>query len=250
MADEAQEDLLTQGVSQTETTSWFSEENAEVVKRCGWKNPNDAIQGYRGLEKDYSGRVKMPSPESSAEEIRAFYQKTGCPENPEGYEVAGIPETVEQFRDENIEGAMKQIAYEQGVSKQAFESIVKGYYERLAADLQQSKTQGEQALKEQHGDKYGEVVTIANRFFDTCSEEFCALVKKSGLANHPVFINEFLAKGKQIMADTLIKGTQGDGKEEGGYVPKYKDSPDMYSTGEDEESVKARAYFVNRGHKY
>ncbi len=248
MADEAQGDLLT-GASQTETTSWYSDENKDVVERCGWKGPNDAIQSYRNQEKMSSGMVKMPTPESSAEEIRAFYQKRGCPENPEGYEVAA-PEGLEAYRDEGIEGAMKQIAYDQGVSKQAFESIVRGYYEKLNADMVAGKEAGEKTLREKHGDKYDEFVEVANRFFDTCSPEFCELVKLSGLANNPVFVNEFNAKGKQTMADTLIKGSVDGTKEEEGYAPKYKDSPDMYATGEDDESKKARAWFEARGHKY
>lgn len=252
MEGEAQGDLLGSEASQTETTStpWYSEENREVVERCGWKDPNDVIKGYRGLEKDYSGRVKMPSPESSAEEIRAFYQKTGCPENPEGYEVTGIPETVEQFRDEATEGVMKQIAYDQGVSKQAFESIIKGYYEKMATDMVKSKEAGEAALKQEWSDKYDENLKIADRFFDTCSAEFCALVKQTGLASNPVFIKEFLNKGKQTMADSLIKGEASGDEKEDGYVPQYKTSPEMYVTGEDEESVKARAYFTARGHVY
>ena len=248
MVDEAQGDLLT-GASQTETTSWFSDENKEVVQRTGWSTPDDAIKGYRELEKNYSSRVKMPTPESSAEEIRAFYQKTGCPENPEGYEVT-VPEALEGFRDKGVESAIKQIAYEQGVSKQAFESIVKGYYETLNGNMQKSRESGEAALKQEFpGEKYAEVVATANRFFDSCSEEFCELVKASGLANNPIFIKEFMNKGKQTMSDTLIKG-EASGEKEEGFVPRYKDSPEMYQSGEDEETIKSRAYFSARGYKY
>ncbi len=253
MADEAQGDLLTQEVSQQETTSpWYSEENKEVVERCGWKEPNDVIKGYRGLEKDYSGRVKMPSPESSAEEIRAFYQKTGCPENPEGYEIAGVDdlsaELGVELRNEGVEAAMKQIAYDQGVSKQAFESIVKGYYDRLATDLRTGKEAGEKALKNELGKEYDESITIANRFFDTCSEEFCSLIKTTGLANNPIVVKEFIDKGKQTLSDTLVRGSASGGEEE--YVPRYKDSPEMYATDESEDGAKARTYFEARGHKF
>ncbi len=244
MAEET--DLLTVEAP-AEPTQWYSEENKEVVDRCGWKEPNDVIKGYRGLEKDYSGRVKMPSPESSAEEIRAFYQKTGCPENPEGYEIKDVSENIP--RSESVEAAIKQIAYDQGVSKQAFESIVKGYYDQLAADLQKGREQGEVELRQEFADEYDKVVTIANRFFDTCSEEFCDLVKQSGLANHPVFIKEFMNKGKQTMSDTLIKGGGGETKKDD-YTPANTSSPGMYAHGEDEESEKARAYFTARGHKY
>lgn len=249
MVEAAQGDLLTQEISQTETT-WFGEENKELVAQRGWKSGDDAISSYRELEKSYSGRVKMPSPESSAEEIRAFYQKTGCPENPEGYEVTGLPEDMPDFiRNEETEKALKQIAYDTGVSKQAFEAIVKGFYEKADADIRANRLQGEKDLREEHGDKYEEVVNIAGRFFDTCSPEFCELVKATGLANHPVFINEFNNKGKQTMADVLVKGTGGEPAKDA-YVPEYKDSPEMYKSGEDEDSVKSRAYFEARGHKY
>ncbi len=253
MADEAQSDLLTTEASQTETTSqtkvWYSEDNKDVVERCGWKEPNDVIKSFRNVEKMSSGMAKMPTPESSAEEVRAFYQKTGCPENPEGYDVSGLPETMPDFlRNEDIENAMKTIAYEQGVSKQAFESIIRGFYEKANADLQASKAQGEQSLREQHGEKYDEVLEISNRFFDTCSPEFCELVKVAGLANHPVFINEFLAKGKQIMADTLIKGDTTEEKKE--VTIKYPNSPEMYASGEDDESKEGRAYHEAKGFKY
>lgn len=249
---EAQTDLLTETsteTSQTETTSqWYSDEYKDVVSRTGWKDPNDAIKGYRELEKNFSSRVKLPSPESSAEEIRAFYQKTGCPENPEGYEVP-VVEGTEHLRDEDTENALKQVAYENGVNKQAFEAIVKGYYEKLASDMQATRQAGEKELREKHGDKYDEVVNVANRFFDSCSEEFCQLVKDSGLANNSVFIEEFFNKGKQTMSDTLVKG-ETEGKKEDGYVPTYPDSPEMYASGEDEESQKARAYFEAKGYKY
>lgn len=247
MADEAGSDLLE--VSQTETTSnWYSPENAEVVERTGWKNGDDAIKGYRELEKNYSGRVKMPSPESSAEEIRSFYQKTGCPENPDGYE---LPEQEGDFpQNESMEKAMRQIAYDMGVTKQSFEAIVKGYYDQMNADMVASKEAGERVLKEDLGDKYDEEIGIAVRFLDTCSEDFCGLAKQLGLLNNPIFIKEFIAKGKQILDDTLIKSdTQGD-KAEGDYTPAYPDSPEMYANGDDEDSTKGREWHTARGYKY
>ena len=248
MVDEAQGDLLTQEASQTETTSWYSEDNKEVGERCGWKDANEAIQSYRNMEKMSSGKVKMPTPESSAEEIRAFYQKTGCPENPEGYDIP-VTEELQSYRDEGIENAMKQIAHTEGVSKQAFEAIVKGYYDSLDAGIKASRDAGEVELKKEFpGDQYKEVLNGANRFFDTCSEEFCEMVKASGLANNPVFIKEFYNKGLQTANDNLIKGVEPDAPD--GYTPVYKDSPEMYATGDDEDSVKARAYFVAKGHTY
>ena len=239
-------DLL--GSEPAQTTPWYGEESAELVQNKGWKSPDDALKSYSELEKMSSGRVKMPTSESSDDERRAFFQKAGCPENPDGYEIV-IPEEVSQFRDEGTENALKQIAYEQGVSKPAFESIAKAYYDKIAGDMNASRVQGETELKKEFTDKYDEVVNTANRFFDSCSEDFCSMVKASGLANNPVFIKEFYNKGLQTMNDTLIQGTV-EGDKEAGYVPQYKDSPEMYAAGESDDSTKARAYFTARGHKY
>ena len=245
---EPQGDLLNSGNQAETTPQWYGEESKELVENKGWKTADDALKSYGELEKTMGSRVKMPSPESSADEIRAFYQKTGCPENPDGYELT-VPEGLEGMRDEGLEGVLKGVAHEQGVSKQAFEQIVGKYYEAMNEQMQQSREQGETALKQEFGEAYTENVEIANRFFDTCSEEFCSLVKDSGLANNPVFIKEFLNKGKQTMADTIIKGDV-NGNVEEGYKPAYPDSPSMYATADGPEGEKARAYFVSKGHKF
>ncbi len=238
----------TQVDNSQQAATWYGEENKELVETKGWKTGDDAVNSYRDLEKSMGGRLKMPTPESSAEEIRAFYQKTGCPENPEGYEIP-VVEGAEQFRNENIENSLKLIAHAEGVNKQAFEHIVKGYYDQLLADTQASRTQGETALKQELGAKYDEELAIGRRFCDTCSDEFRKLLDDSGLGNSPIVIKEFIAKGKQTMADTLIRGTEGERKE-GDYKPQFTADANFYANGEDEESKKARAWFEARGHTY
>jgi hypothetical protein len=243
---EIEESLLSPDI-EAPPTSWYSETNKELVTKKGWKTGDDALKSYTELERSLGSRVKMPSPESSAEEIRAFYQKTGCPENPEGYEIKEVAEGA--VRDEISENELKKIAYQNGVSKQAFESIVKGYYDNQAAQLQQGRIQGEKQLREELGTKYDAELTIGKRFCAECSDEFKNLLETTGLGNSPIIVKEFIRLGKKTMSDTLIKGdTSGD--KEGEYVPKFKDSPSMYASGEDEDSKKARAYFESRGHKY
>lgn len=247
---EPQESLLgveTPAENPNETTQeWYPKEYSEKVTKKGWKEPSDAVKSYFELEKSYGGRLKMPTPESSAEEIRAFYQKTGCPENPEGYEIK-IEDS--RFRNEGVENALKQVAYEEGVSKQAFEALVRKYYGKLNEDLVQSIERGKMELQKELGAKYNEELKIAQRYCATCSDEFKELLEVTGLGNHPVFIKEFIVKGKQILSDTIIKGDSA-GDKEPEYVPQYKDSPDMYRSGEDDESKKAREYFKSRGFKY
>jgi hypothetical protein len=247
---EPEGDLLTAEApadNQTQTTQWYPEEYQDVVKNKGW-DASGFLKSYTELEKSMGSRVKLPTEESTAEEINAFYKKTGRPDTPDGYEIQ-VPEELDSYRDEDLENAIKAEAYERGVSKQALEAIVGKYYEQINANMAASREQGERQLKEEFGAQYDQNITIADRFFGTCSPEFVDLCKNMGLANNPVFIKEFYNKGKQTMSDNLIKGTQGDSVEKG-YKPAYPDSPDMYRSGDDEDSKKARAYFEARGYKY
>ena len=251
METEAQGTLLeAEATTKQETTSqWYPDEYEDVVKRAGWQGPADAVKSYRELEKSASGKVKLPvEGQSSAEEIRAFYEKTGCPKTPDGYTV-NIPEEVSHLRDEPMETVMKEIAYKKGVSEQAFDAIVGNYYKAMADRAVQEAQQAKLELKQELGDKYEEGVEIAQRFVGTCSKEFQELMEQTGMGRHPVFIKEFIAKGKQTMADTLIKGEQTANTDKE-YKPANINSPEMYEYGDDEESVKARKYFSDRGHVY
>jgi hypothetical protein len=232
----------------TTEQSWFTDDYKDVVAQKGWKEPSDVLKSYTELEKTFSGRVKMPTPESSAEEIRAFYQKTGCPENPDGYEIPTV-EGAEQFRNEAVEKELAGVAHEMGVSKQAFEAIVGKYYEQMATDMVKTREASETALKEELGDKYDEGLAVAQRFAGECSDEFRELMETTGLGNNPIIVKEFMNLGKKTLSDSLIRGEAGNADDKG-YTPQYKSAPEMYATGEDEESVRARKWFEARGHKY
>jgi hypothetical protein len=237
--------------AQAETTStesaWYGDDNKELVESKGWKSGDDALKSYRELEKTFSGRVKIPGEDATPEERAKFNEKIGVPSDTDGYEIS-VPEEISSIRDEGIENTMKEVALEAGVPKVAFEKIVGSYYEKIAADMQAGMEQGMTALRDELGDKYEAEVEIAKRFAGNCSEEFRGLVESTGLGNNPIFIKEFISLGKKTMSDSLVRGTA-DNNDDKGYKPRYS-SPDMYATGDDAESVKARAYFTKRGHKY
>jgi hypothetical protein len=248
---EPEGDLLTAGAvegNQEQTTQWYPQEYSEKITQKGWTEPTEAVKSYFELEKAMGGRVKIPTEDSTEDEINAFYKKTGRPENPDGYEI-NVPEELDMLRDESMEAWARQALFEGGASKALGEKIIQGWYEKVNADLAASKEAGERELKQEFAAQYDENIAIADRYFATCSPEFIDLCKRMGLASNPVFIKEFLNKGKQTMADTLVKGTQ-DNPDDKGYKPAYPDSPSMYAGGDDEESKKARAYFEARGHKY
>ena len=234
------------------TSTWYGEDFAEVVEKKGWKEPTDVLRSYTELEKNASGKVRMPdfsNPEQNAEEIRAFYQKTGCPENPDGYETR-LPEGGDKILDQETMSIIKKAAWGAGTSQQALDTTLNTVVGEILERQQKAIDVGMDGLKQELGDKFDEEVHIAQRFTDSaCSEEFKNFLNESGWGDHPTVIKEFINLGKKTMSDTLVRGdsTNPDDK---AYVPKFKDSPGMYATGEDEESKKARAYFEERGHKY
>jgi hypothetical protein len=231
--------------------AWHSEEYNEIVERKGWKSPDDAVKSYREAEVLASSQIKLPTDESSPEEKSAFYTKIGRPDTPEGYEITDIPENVGM--DDETLNQLRHDAFEAGVPKVAFETVLKNYLNRLSEQVVQSRVDGEKVLKEEvwKGD-YDKNLEIAKRYVsEHCSDEFKQYLEDTGQGNNPIFAKHFYEQGKKTLRDTLIKGSQKDGSEnEPEWKPAYPNSPDMYKNGDDEESKKARAYFTAKGHVY
>lgn len=243
-ATEAAGDNQTQG---TQTENWYPEEYKDIVAQRGWSGSGDVLKSYVNLDKEMGGRLKMPTPESSAEEVSAFYAKIGRPENPDGYEIKDVPENVP--RDEGIEAVMRKVAFENGIPKAAFEAQVKSYLDAMSQSITQARVEGENALKGKWKDKYDTNLEIARRFAKEGGEEFFEYLEKSGIGNLPVVVEAFYLYGTKTLDDSLIRGDAA-GEPKTDYVPKHINSPEQYETGDDDDSKKARAYFRAKGHVY
>lgn len=230
-----------------ETTPWYGDEYKEVVTQKGWSNPSDALKSYTELEKAYGGTVKIPTEESSPDEKSAFYTKIGRPENPDGYEIKDVPDNIP--RNEGFEAVMRKVAFEQGVPKLAFEAQAKSYFDALSQDIAQARVEGENALKGEWKENYSTNLEIARRFAREGGEDFLKLLDETGLGSNPVFVRAFFGYGTKTIDDSLIKG-ESSGDKTGEWKPPYVGSPEMYATGDDEESQKAREWFKQRGHIY
>jgi hypothetical protein len=237
----------------SEQTNWYPDEYKDLVTQRGWTEPAGVLKSYKELDSEMGGRIKMPTPESSAEEVSAFYAKIGRPENPDGYEIKDVPENVP--RDEMIESLMRKVAFDSGIPKAAFEAQVKNYFDAMSQSIAQAEAAGDAELQKTWGAAYKANSAIVQRACDELipdeklHEEFTDLIKRAGLRNNPVFANVFLGIGTKILDDTLVKGEAG-GEEKKDYVPKNVNSPEMYANGDDDESKKARAYFRAKGHVY
>jgi hypothetical protein len=103
------------------------------------------------------------------------------------------------------------------------------------------------------GAAYDENIKLSSRAYtEYASEDLRNILdqpKYESLKNEPAFIEMFADIGKKQMDDVFIKGN-GQPPLDTDFVPSFPDSPDMYKNGSDEDSVKARKYFTQRGHTY
>ncbi len=251
MTDEAQTDLLTE-TSQTETTSWHSAENAEVVKRCGWSNANDVIKGYRNLEISASGKTKIPTDDSTPDEVSAFYKQTGRPDTPEGYTLPALGEGQEM--DKEVFSGWATIAHESGMSDAQFTSLAKKYVELEAqqkeaeiVEFNRYKEESDRKLHETYGADYDKNIELSKRAYtEYANEELKALLdtdKFIGLRNEPSFINMMVEIGKKNMNDTFVLSDSQVESKKDDFVPSSLNSPDMYANMDGEIGAKSRAYF-------
>lgn len=239
-------------------TKWYTEDQAELVTQQGWKQPSDAVRDYNELNKSASGKVRVPTAESSAEEISAFYAKIRGVDKAEDYEMPK-PELPEGMTyDDNFEKVIRGIAFEAGISKAQLKTLSEAYnkyqieqYGAFEAELTQTYETGRQALQKEWKENYEVNSEVAKRACaELCDDEFRALLLETKLGNNPVFMKNFYNIGTKLLNDTLIRGTQGGGNEKDAYVPAYPNSPGMYANDTTPEGERARLWHTQRGHVY
>ncbi len=248
--------------TQTQTAqSWYPDEHKDIVAQKGWSGSGDAIKSYVELEKTMGGRVKVPTDESTPEERSAFYTKCGRPDTPDGYKLPELPEG--KSYDESLVGGMKTMAFEEGWTDKQWTKAVERYLaiEKQGAEAKEAENarleqETDRTLHEQWGAEYDKNIEIARRAFrelvpGELGEQFAILIEDSGFGNNLVFIQGFREIGAKMLDDTLVK-SEGQVKVETGdsYVPSHPNSPAMYAHGDDDESKKARAYFIKKGYTY
>jgi len=240
------------------TSAWYPEEYKGLIEERGWSESSKFLDSYKSLEKEMSGRVKLPTDESTPEEKSAFYQKLGAKASADEYT---RPELAEgQELNEVMYNEMAAVAQAEGVSDKAFTSFINKYIgmqateaeAKLEAENREASTTVEELQREWAGD-YEKNLEVSKRAIrelvpEDMKEGFAEVLTAKNLDNNLTFIKAMHAIGAQMLDDTLVKGEAP--KKEEGYVPANINSPEMYRFGEGEESQKARAYFEAQGFKY
>ena len=247
-----------------ETQTWYSPEQAELVKAKGWADPGAAVNSYAELEKSMGNRVRLPG--EGPEEISAFYDKLrthnpalGRPETPDGYTLPELPEGRQY--DKNMIDSLRALSHEIGESPQQVKRLVEWYLgiqtqqeAAVEAEKERLAAEGDKELRELWGENYEPESVIVQRACDELIEdeklhdEFAQLVEEKGLKNNRVFALVFNGIGKKMLDDAFVRGAPP--AKEGEYIPEYPNDPDMYRSGDTEDCKKARAYFESKGHVY
>lgn len=157
--------------------------------------------------KDVPGVGKMPDPTNEAE-IRAFYQKLGCPENPEGYElelpegasVAGFEEFIEAAHSAGLTSSQLQVLAEVNLQREMAK----------AESFQSSREAAKATLQEVFGDNFENKLASAKQAAAMYAERAPEAVQEllnSEAGNNPALVMMLADLGSSLKEDSH-KGTE------------------------------------------
>jgi hypothetical protein len=195
----------------------------------------DKVTEFEGKVKESDGKVTdltkrlenavfMPGKDAKPEEVNAFYQKIGRPENQDGYKItkpADLPEGIAY--DPAIETEFKKFAFEKGLSAAQAESLygwyyqlVKNGYDNEQANTAKVREETINKLKTDWGQNFEPNKELAIRAFKAFGKDDAAafLTKKVdgvALGDHPAFLKLFHEIGSKIAPDSALFDKGGGG---------------------------------------
>jgi hypothetical protein len=168
-------------------------------------------KSYLELQKMVGSRIKVPTDESSEDEVNDFYSKVGRPDSPDKYTI-NLPEGADY--DNELVGQFYEVAYKNGLSNKQAQSAIE-FYNHINADMsinhesqmQQSRVDSETSLKKEWGlADYNKNLALSKkafkRFADDDLKEF---VDKTGMSNNVAMI-KFLYKIGNAFSDPDMGG--------------------------------------------
>ena len=225
-----------------------SEGNDKLAK---FPTPIGCATSYLELESSMSSKVNIPTEDTTPEERGAFFKRLGRPEKAEDYT---LPELAEgEAYDQTMMSGIKQQAFADGMSNVTFESMVRKYSEESASAQDRESVATEDALKQEWAGDFDKNIEISRRAIrelapEGMKDDLLAVVKGRNLDNNLVFVKFLNSVGSKMLDDKLETGETVPKEDD--YRPAYPSSPEMYRNGEDEESIKGKAWHVTNGYVY
>ena len=196
-------------------TSWQSRYLSEDLRENDtlgkFEDVGSLGKSYLELQKMVGSRIKVPTDESSEDEVNDFYSKAGRPDSPDKYTI-NLPEGIDY--DNELVGQFYEVAYKNGLSNKQAQSAIE-FYNHINADMsinqesqmQQSRVDSEASLKKEWGiGDYNKNLALSKkafkRFADDDLKEF---VDKTGMSNNVAMIR-FLYKIGNAFSDPDMGG--------------------------------------------
>ena len=220
--------------------SQFRKENRERFGRLkGYKSLDDladmALKGMDAKEPDYTGYLKLPTKESSKEELRAFMTTLGVPEGPDKY---SIPK--EEGRSEAldaVESTLREAAYRAGMTDSQTKAMwgvihavtdtaVQGYEAQQKEKVDGFDKRFTKLFDDVDPDKRDEAITESMGYFKTFLNDtgLTRVMKENGAIYDERMVKALADYQKEVRGEYAggSHGPQGDDDERyGGYSKEF-----------------------------
>jgi hypothetical protein len=219
-------------------TQYLSEDLQANDTLSKFKDVGSLGNSYVELQKLVGSRVKVPTDDSTEEDINSFYTQLGRPDTPENYSI-DLPS--DNYPTEVIQSFLKE-AHAAGLTNKQAQSAI-NFYNSIETDgqinsdaaMQQAKVNAESALKKEWGPtEYAKELAVSRRAFNRfADDDLKAFVNETGVANNVAMIKFLNRIGKAFSEPSMA----GSGKDSG-------------SIDSDSAKIEISAMLKDTGHKY
>ena len=231
-------DTVAEVKEDTWQTQYLSEDLQGNDTLSKFKDVGSLGNSYVELQKLVGSRVKVPTGDSTEEDINSFYNQIGRPESPDKYSI-DLPS--DSYPQEVIQSFLKE-AHASGLTNKQAQAAI-NFYNTIETDgqinsdaaMQQAKVDAESALKKEWGPtEYAKELAVSRRAFNRfADDDLKAFVNETGVTNNVAMIKFLNRIGKAFSEPDMA----GAGKDAG-------------SIDGDSAKIEISAMLKDKTHKY
>lgn len=190
-----------------------------VIERM--KSVEDLAKEHINVQK-LIGTEKLPAPKDdwTPEQFNDFYTKLGRPSDPKDYDLAGVERPEGLPWDDGFQESMVAAMHSAGMNSKQVKAVlgayiesVGGQYDSAMGQMQQTREEGIQNLRNEWGRSFDSQIDLAKRAFMAGAgesyEDVASMTLSDGtkLGDHPQIIKAFAALGGKMSEHGLVGGT-------------------------------------------
>ena len=231
-------DTVAEVKEDTWQTQYLSEDLQGNDTLSKFKDVGSLGNSYVELQKLVGSRVKVPTDDSTEEDVNSFYNQIGRPESPDKYSI-DLPS--DSYPQEVIQSFLKE-AHASGLTNKQAQAAI-NFYNTIETDgqinsdaaMQQAKVDAESALKKEWGpSEYAKELAVSRRAFNRfADDDLKAFVNETGVTNNVAMIKFLNRIGKAFSEPDM----GGAGKDSG-------------SIDGDSAKIEISAMLKDKTHKY